>query len=154
VGAVFEDAGGDFAGAAYVFQVLSSTVDTDLDGCVDKREAGANPNQGGGRDPFNHWDFFDAPTPPGFTRDKAITIGDIGAVVARFGAVRPGGAPDKATALGEDLSPVPSPPAYHAGYDRTASTGMGQPWRTNVPNGSITIQDISLAVQSFGHSCV
>jgi len=52
------------------------------------------------------------------------------------------------------LSPLPAPPSYHPAFDRTPSTVLGESWRTNAPNGSVSIQDITLAVQSFGHNCV
>jgi len=118
--------------------------DSDLDGCADAREQGSNPVQGGQRNSQDFWDFFD--TPP---RDRAVTIGDIGRIVARFGTYGGG-----ATSIVDALAAPPAAPAYHAGFDRMPSTLSGQPWRTNAPNGSITIQDITIAIQSFGHSCV
>jgi len=123
-------------------------VDNDRDGCTNDRELGTNVNMGGGRSPSNFWDFFDVPTPPSFLRDRAVTIGDIAAVIARFGSnVTP---PSKANAYTQALSAPPPPPAYHAGYDRTPGVGQG---RTGPPNGSITIQDITMAVLQFGHNC-
>jgi hypothetical protein len=131
-----------------------SDPDDDNDGCADLRESGTNPQTGGQRSAHLFWDFFDVPTPPGFTRNQAVTVGDIAAVVARFGSSRPGGPPTKGEAFAEALAPPPAPPAYHAAYDRTASTSAGQPWRSNSANGSITVQDISLAAVQFGHSCL
>jgi hypothetical protein len=125
-----------------------SDPDDDNDGCTDVAEVGANPLAGGGRNPHVFWDFFDVPTPPSFTRDKAISVGDIAAIVARFGSSRPGGPPDEATALAEAHSAPPAPPAYHAGYDRTPSGAL-----TGAPDGAISVQDIGRAVAQFGHSC-
>jgi hypothetical protein len=64
--------------------------------------------------------------------------------------MRPGGPPpDKATALAEALAPVPAPPAYHAGYDRTANGLL-----TGPPDGAVTIVDINRVVAQYGHNCL
>jgi hypothetical protein len=127
----------------------SQDQDDDSDGCTDGEEVGNAPSLGGSRNPHVFWDFFDVPTPPGFVRNQAISVADISAVVARFGASRPGGPPDKATALAEALAAAPPPPAYHAGYDRTPNGMLSGP-----PDGAIGVQDISRAVAQFGHSCL
>jgi hypothetical protein len=124
-------------------------VDADDDDCTAGQEAGSNPAAGGQRDDFVFWDFFDTPTPPSYTRDAAISVADIAAVVARFGSSRAGGAPDKETALLEAHTPPPSPPAYHVGYDRTPAAMF-----TGPPDGATSVQDIALNVQQFGHSCM
>jgi hypothetical protein len=137
------------AGAAHIFQVVSSAIDTDLDGCADKREAGPSLNLGGGRNLNIFWDFFDVPTPPLWTKDRAVTVGDIAAVVARFGSSRPTFFPSKAVALSEAQSPVPAPPVYHAAYDRTVAGSV-----TGQPNASVTVEDITRVVAQFGHNCL
>jgi len=119
--------------------------DDDNDGCRDGRETGPNRQLGGLRDPLNFWDFFDTPTGPTFARDRAVTIGDIVAVVGRFGSTG-----SKAV---DPLSSPPAPPAYHTGYDRTPP-GTAPNGQDQGPNGSVTIQDITLAVSQFGHTCV
>jgi TolB protein len=124
-------------------------IDTEGDGCADGEELGATAALGGGRNPTFFWDFFDVPTPPSYTRDRAVSVADISAVVARFGAARPGGPPDKSTALAEAQSAPPLPPAYHAGYDRTPNGSL-----TGPPDGAISVQDIGRAVAQFGHSCI
>ncbi|MGB2696218.1 MAG: flexitail domain-containing putative surface protein, partial [Dehalococcoidia bacterium] len=58
--------------------------DTDLDACVDARELGSNPAQGGARDPKSFWDFFDTPDPMNH-RDSIISAGDILRLASRFG---------------------------------------------------------------------
>jgi len=121
--------------------------DSDRDGCADPRETGLNQVVGGRRNPKNFWDFFDTPG-MGDVRDRAVTIGDISRVVSRFGSF------GTATTVDDALAPAPAAPAYHAGFDRTPSTIVAEPWRTNAANGAITIQDIALAVQSFGNTCV
>jgi hypothetical protein len=125
------------------------STDTDQDGCIDPFEAAVNPALGGGRNPKVFWDFFDVPTGPGPARDRAITISDIAAVVARFGAnsMPP---PDKATALAQALTSPPPAPAYHTAYDRTMIPGG----LSGPPDGAITVTDINRAVMQFGASCM
>jgi hypothetical protein len=124
----------------------SPEPDADLDGCPDAREQGSVPQLGGMRDPQNFWDFFDTPAPGGI-RDRVASVADISRVVARFGSSGP------AVTIGDALAMPPPAPAYHAGFDRTPSITAGQPWRTRAANGSVTVQDVTLAVASFGHSC-
>jgi hypothetical protein len=110
---------------------------------------------GGQRGYTSFWDFFDVPTAPSYTRDKAVSVADIYAVVFRFGTMRPGGPPSKADALAEALAPAPpmSPPVYHAAFDRQPGPPM-QVWRSGPPNGSVTVVDINAVVAQFGHSCI
>jgi uncharacterized repeat protein (TIGR01451 family) len=120
--------------------------DTDGDGCTNSQEANApRPDSGGWRDPANYWDFFDVPTPPNLTYTKNVTVGDLTAVVARFGSV---GDPTN-----DPRSSPPAEPAYHPAFDRTLLAG-GDPWDTNPPDGTVTILDITLLVKQFGHTCV
>jgi hypothetical protein len=102
--------------------------DTDGDGCPDGREVGSNQLQGGGRDPTNHWDYFN-PQLDGVNR-----IADISLVVSRYGHDDNGD------------------PLYSVNYDRTALVG-GNPWQFGPPNGTIRIPDINAAVLSYGHDC-
>jgi len=118
--------------------------DNDGDGCGDLQEASSNQVRGGRRDPASFWDFFDMPTGPAALRDRRVTIGDITAVVARFGST---GSPSI-----DPLSPPPRAPGYHTAYDRTP-TPSGDPWVSAAPNGGVSIQDIVLAVAQFGHTC-
>jgi alpha-tubulin suppressor-like RCC1 family protein len=124
-------------------------VDSDLDGCADARERGQTQQTGGRRSEFNFWDLFDTPqynaSPE---RDRTVSVGDISRTVARFGSS--GAATTVADAL---LTPAP-PPAYHAGLDRTDDPSSMEPWDLLGPNGSITVQDISLVVAQFGHNCL
>lgn len=137
-------------GKALVFFGAQGT-DDDGDGCTNAAETAPLAGLGPGHSPKNFWDFFDVPTPVAWTKDKAVTIADIGALVARFGSSRAGGPPDKATALAEAQSlPPPSPPAYHATYDRTPGSGG----LTGPPDGLVGVQDISLAVAQFGDNCI
>jgi hypothetical protein len=117
--------------------------DADGDGCTAAQEAGPTLSLGGQRNSKVFWDFFDTPTPPSFNRDEAVAVGDIAAVVSRFGS-------SGVTTI-DPLSTPAAAPAYHTGYDRTAGPVAGT---TAAPNGSVTVQDISLAVQQFGHNCL
>jgi methionine-rich copper-binding protein CopC len=127
-------------------------VDDDNDGCDDVKEEGAVANSGGLRNPHQYWDFFDTPDAAG-NRDKAISVADISRVVARFGAsvVPP---PTEPEALAQAFTVPPAAPAYHVGFDRTPALPGHGAWEANAPNGSVTVQDISLNVSSFGHSCL
>jgi glucose/arabinose dehydrogenase len=118
--------------------------DSDHDGCSDARENSGSQMIGGQRNLKNFWDFFDTPG-PGNVRDQAITVADISRIVSRFGSS------GTATAVSDALTAPPAAPAYHAAFDRTLKGP--DPWRTGPANGSITIEDITRSVSSFGHSC-
>ena len=127
--------------------------DDDGDGCTDVQELGLSATQGGRRNPHNFWDFFDVPTGLSFERDKAITAGDIGAIVARFGTSREP-PPTKAEAFAEALATPADMTSYHAAYDRAGSDPQGDVWDLLPPDGSITAGDIGAVVAQFGHTCV
>lgn len=117
-------------------------LDSDGDGCRDASEVDQNPAAGGQRNPKDVWDFFNSTAQEGYGRN-VISIEDIVAIVSRFGSSGDMGI--------HPLSPPPAPPAYHTAFDRTFA---GPPsWKTGPPNGSITIQDITLSVAQFGHTC-
>jgi PKD repeat protein len=118
--------------------------DTDNDGCADTSELGSNATTGGRRDPYSFWDFFDTPNGAN-VRDHAITVGDLMAVVARFGAH---GSP------GLDPLSAPAPaPGYHTAFDRAAPPSGGDPWDAAAADGVVSTTDIVLAVAQFGHTC-
>ncbi len=126
-------------------------VDTDGDGCKDVQELAGDPMLGGQRDPLSFWDFFDTPDQANL-RDKAITIGDIGGVVSRFGATREPPQTEQ-EALAEVLTTPPAAPAYHPAFDRGGSISGMSLWNQLSPNGGINIADIGAVVAQFGHSC-
>ncbi|MCH7488604.1 MAG: FG-GAP repeat protein [Chloroflexi bacterium] len=160
VGAAGEDAGGDRAGAAYVFQeppppTATSTPmptptptptftpkptkqpdpgDTDGDGCSDMRENGLDETLGGLRDYLNPWDFYDVAGLSGATPDGVIDLlNDILGVIAHF-------------------SPQGAPP-YDVHYDRGPSAGPNA-WNMTAPDGSIDLlNDILGVILQFGHDC-
>jgi hypothetical protein len=115
--------------------------DTDQDNCPDKKELGTSQIAGGLRDPYNRWDFFDQWIGGGM--DGAVVIGDIGAVVARFGSV---GAP------GDPKVPPALSTGYHTQGDRSGSLAGSNAWNLKAPDGAIVIGDIGAAVGQFGHA--
>ncbi len=130
----------------------SEPPDTDLDGCADVQEAGASASAGGQRDPNYFWDFFDVWTGAPAARDTIVSISDIGAVVARFGAFREP-PPTKQEALAEALTPPAAAPAYHTAFDRGGPIPGQNLWNLLPPDGSINFGDIDAMVAQFGHSC-
>ncbi len=122
--------------------------DDDNDGCTDVAEQQTLPGSqatGGLRHPHDIWDFMDQWTGSPFTRDKIVAVGDIGAVVARFGA---SGDPN-----GNPLTPPVSATGYHTSADRNGSIPGLQPWNLQPPDGTIGIGDIGAVVAQFGHNC-
>ena len=132
---------------------VDALLDQDGDGCTDVLERGINPTAGGMRDPANFWDFMDVWTGLPLVRDHAVTIGDIGAVVTRFGSFRQP-PPSEEQALAEALTPPPPAPAYHADFDRGGAMPGQDVWNLLPPNGNINIADIGAAVGQFGHVCI
>lgn len=128
------------------------TLDTDNDGCTDEQELGPNPIVGGLRDPNYFWDFSDVWTGSPPEKNRAVSISDVGAVVARFGATRET-VPTKQDALAEAQTPPPPAPAYHAAFDRGGPIPGQNLWNLLPPDGSINIGDIGAIVAQFGHSC-
>jgi hypothetical protein len=126
-------------------ELLRPPLDTDRDGCTDAQELGPNEALGGRRDPTSLWDFMDVPTGAPPLRDRVVSGGDIGAVVARFGAMGdPGGNP---------RSPVPAAPAYHTAFDRAGVIAGGDPWDLRPADGAIGGGDVGATVIQFGHNC-
>lgn len=143
---------GDADGAGAACDPDDTIVDFDQDGCADGEEQDNNQQLGGRRNASLFWDYFDTPDAAG-NRDKAVSVSDISRIVARFGSsqMTP---PTKPEALAQALGVPPAAPAYNASFDRTAAMAGQGAWQTNMPNGSITVLDISLEVGSFGHSCI
>jgi hypothetical protein len=123
----------------------SADLDDDNDGCTDELELGENEGNGGLRDPHHFWDFFDVPAGNPRARDARVTIVDLTQVVQRFGSVGDGS--------GDPFSAPPAAPEYHPAYDRSPGPAGSDPWDTGPPNGSVTITDVTLLVQQFGHTC-
>jgi hypothetical protein len=113
------------------------------DGCTTWEELGLAQGMGGVRDPFNFWDLDDQWI--GGMRDKAISGGDIGAVVGRFGT---GGSP-----ASDPLTPPVGSSGYHVSADRGGALPGGNSWNLRPPDGTISGGDIGAVVAQFGHTC-
>ncbi|MDP3768135.1 MAG: flexitail domain-containing putative surface protein, partial [Dehalococcoidia bacterium] len=129
----------------------SSDPDDDNDGCTDDRENGADPAQGGLRNPHHFWDFFDvwtqlAGNPPTWQRNKVVDLfGDIFGVAMRFGA---SGNPS-----GDPLVAPTSSTGYHTAFDRAAAPG-GSALNLQAADGTIDLfTDIFGVAFQFGHDC-
>ncbi len=130
-------------------------TDDDNDGCLDTAELNTAPGSqtsGGLRDPHLFWDFMDVWTGSPPARDKSVVVGDIGAVVARFGTVR-GSTPTKQDAFAEALTPPLDLRSYHTDFDRGGADPTQNAWNLLPPDGSIVIGDIGAVVAQFGSSC-
>ena len=124
-------------------------ADTDQDGCSDGVEVGPNEIAGGRRDPLNFWDFAGQWT--GGMRNGTVTVGDLGAVVSRFGTVQDPVLTEE-EAIAQALTPPVAATGYHASADRNGSAGPN-PWNLLPPNGTITVGDLGVVAVQFGHTC-
>jgi streptogramin lyase len=124
-------------------------ADLDRDGCLNERELGNDPSQGGRRDPAIFWDFFDVPESSGL-RDRAISGRDMFALLRRFGTDDAVGASE----INRFTDPLSLAPAqgYHPAFDRTRTTN-GPAWQSRAPNGYINGLDLFALLGQFGHSC-
>ena len=145
---LFTDATIDYVETA----VKGEGYDTDLDGCTDKTELGNNQVSGGLRDPYNRWDWSDQyigfnpdPNLSNPKRNGSIVVGDLGAVVARFGTF---GSP-----LGDPNVEPTAIDNYHTSADRNGSLPGSNGWNLKGPNGTVTVADLGVVVVQFGHFC-
>ena len=118
------------AAASLVRQATSAQQrDNDGDGCPDQRELLDARLQGGLRDPFNHYDYFN-PTQDGINR-----VDDILAVVNQY-----------------FLDDLPGQPDYTSLTDRTGITGANE-WNLGPPNGLQRVDDILSSVKQYFNDC-
>jgi hypothetical protein len=134
--------------------------DDDGDGCAAQEEWSSVPAVGGKRDPSSPWDFFDVPAPAGPAlgengrqvltassfRNKAITLQDVGVVLAYVG--RLAGSTDYDA--DRNLDGV----ADGVQLDRTMSAVPGELWRSGPPNGAISLVDVGIVLPQIGHTCI
>jgi glucose/arabinose dehydrogenase len=149
---------GETTGAVYRIDA-SLMADGDDDGCADVEETGADPADGGARDPLSPWDFFDVPSPAGpatgadgkliltsnSVRNEAVSLQDVGTVLAYVGrsSANPAyGQDNNGDGIGDGTQ-----------LDRTPSTDPGELWRSGPPNNAVSLQDVGVALAQVGHSC-
>jgi hypothetical protein len=107
--------------------------DSDGDNCPDKKELGQAAVNGGLRDPFNSYDYFNP------TADKQNRVDDILKVVHEFFQ------DDPVVAGVVQLD-------QKSNTDRTAIPG-GNSWNLGKPNGQQRVDDILASVKQFFHDC-
>jgi FtsP/CotA-like multicopper oxidase with cupredoxin domain len=100
--------------------------DSDADGCPDALEDGPSHFDGGQRDKFNYWDFYDV------TSDRRIDLGDALDILTYFGEP-PGGAAVNVR-------------------DR-AAPNIAEPWRSVEADDGIDLSDALANLASFGDAC-
>jgi hypothetical protein len=119
-----------------------------------------NPQLGGSRDPYSPHDFYDVPAPAGpaigadgklilpasAARNKAISLQDVGVVLAYVGRT----SSNSAYTQDNNNDAISDGPQL----DRTPSTVPGELWHSGPPNGAISLQDVGVALAQVGHSCV
>lgn len=140
------------AGQAQAGSITVEVFDTDGDGCNDYEEQNDDPTLGGQRDPSNFWDFYSVPNGMG-ARDRVISVGDIAALVQRFGANDNGGmAPINRSS--DPLNTQVPGSGYHPIFDRGGPLPNAQyVWNLAPADGAISAADISVLVRQFGHRC-
>jgi hypothetical protein len=102
-----------------------ATHDFDLDGCPDTQELSQNERDGGLRDPYNTWDYFNP------TNDGENRIDDVLAVINNY--------------RGDN------PPTTNY-VDRTGVGGSNN-WNVGPPNGQIRIDDVLASIYQYRHDC-
>ncbi len=78
-------------------------------------------------------------------RDGTVAVGDIGAVVNRFGTT--------GSTTGDPTVPPGAATGYHVSADRSSAIPGGMAWNLNPPDGIVAVGDIGAVVAQFGHSC-
>ncbi len=156
--AIAANGGGVGLGSVMSFTTPTVLADTDGDGCSDAKELGGNWRLGGQRDPNNPWDFGDVPVPnlsassPNSPKNRAVTLGDVLAALYYVGTVD-GGQPN-AVGMRYNSDFNGNGIADGREYDRTPSPFPGQPWRSGPPNGSVTLQDVSVLLAQVSTNCL
>jgi hypothetical protein len=128
------------------------TDDTDGDGCADTEEAGDNPLQGGDRNPYDQWDFYDVPVPanpdpiPNGPKNQAVSLTDALAILLYVGASD--GGPINGNGVDYDSDKNQDGVDDGRDYDRTPSWPF-----SGAPNGAINLGDVLAALAQGGHHC-
>ncbi|MDZ4277987.1 MAG: flexitail domain-containing putative surface protein [Dehalococcoidia bacterium] len=111
--------------------------DSDKDSCADGHEVGLHEQDGGRRDPLNHWDFYDT------NGDQTIDLfEDIFSVAGAFG---PAGDPKYDSKLDRTAPPDPS---------KEPDPNKREPWDLGPPDSGIDLfNDVFGVAVQFGHAC-
>ncbi|MCH8009630.1 MAG: hypothetical protein IIC91_12280 [Chloroflexi bacterium] len=134
----------DYFGGSFRVPNLHPIIDTDGDGCADKRENGPDETLGGQRDYKNPWDFYDVLGSDGGPRDGIIDLSnDILGVILHFSPF--GYTPGTPSVVGNTTYDV---------FDRGPRVGGG-PYNMGPPDGFIDLpNDILGVILQFNHDCV
>jgi hypothetical protein len=125
-------------------------ADDDNDGCADIREGGSLLSKGGQRSRSSPWDFADVPAPAlpaAATRNKAITLQDVGAALSWVGRSTSNGTSSGGQNYQHDTNTNGVVDGME--YDRTPAGSISGP-----PNGAITLSDVGVILAQVGHSCL
>lgn len=159
-----DDSDGDALGNAcegLLYETDASNGDTDGDGCPDGRESRYltySAQSGGERDPLSPWDFYDVPLPalttarPAGARNHVVTLADVLGVLAYVGTSEGGGATPDGLRYDSDLNGNGVQDGRE--YDRSPSYNLLKPWRSEGPDGAVTLQDVTVALKQVGDSCL
>jgi hypothetical protein len=139
--------------------------DTDSDGCADSGEpAGAQPPEPGSTGAYNPlawYDFYDVPVPANRdptangVKNKAVSLGDVGAVLFYTGASRTGICGDNPNGVGVDYDCDKNGDTIADGlnYDRSPSAAPNPPWDAGPPNSAISLADVGAVLAQVGLDC-
>ena len=136
-------------------------IDTDGDGCRDGEEPFL------GLDPSDPWDFYDVPVPatrdptPNGPKNRAISFGDVGAVLFYIGTSGGGGVNGNGVYYnslkdGDWNGDTTVDPDDRAGlrYDRTPGVPPNPPHEVGPPDGSISFTDVGGVLAQLGMACL
>jgi hypothetical protein len=157
---------------SWQLELCSAGLDADGDGCTAAQEEYpgedmSNPGASCAAPPApcysdSAWyDFYDVPVParadplPNGSRDRAINLGDVGAVLFYAGASPTGVCGDNPNGNGVDYdcNKDGSGAADGVDYDRTASAPPNPPWEAGPPNSAVTLADVGAVLAQAGLGC-
>ncbi|MGB2693581.1 MAG: flexitail domain-containing putative surface protein [Dehalococcoidia bacterium] len=128
--------------------------DTDRDKCSDARELSDSPTTGGLRDPFNFWDVRSVPVGVPAVSDRAVSVSDVVAVVARFGSHDAGATTIVSRYSHPVVTTVGPAPSYHPAFDTAGGlVGSSGGWNLKGPDGAVAVGDVLAIVSQFGMNC-
>jgi hypothetical protein len=114
-----------------------------------------------GFDPLVWYDFYDVPTPantdmtPNGPKNKAVSLGDVGAVLFYVGASPTSVCGDNANGKGVDYDCDKDGNGTADGrdFDRSPSPIANPPWDAGPPNGAISFSDVGAVLMQTGLDC-